>query len=669
VTEKEQTLNRFISVRCRKAHAVGWALLVSAACPLAGIAVAADAAAVKPPPAAVETPSPAAKAAVAPAPTTVAQANSVPAPAATVATPIATQAAPPVDATPPAPVVSPTPGEPAPPAAADTIPSLEAPPPLPELPALPDAPLPPAKRMKSLRITTGAAPTAVDLGSEADITAGGGRGEGYGVEDATDSVNKGWWYSLKGYVRTPMRLSLGPRNDATPGLELHSPPRVPGQGSGDWTYLAIASNPVVNLYATVGNSRLSANVILSSGTVFDSGYQDLDQLGGINSAYVTLKFPDAFGTRGGLAWTAGNFSMRYGNAGPGERSSGYYGSYLFGRTHTAGEDLTADIDITDRIELTVEHAIGAMIEPVPYDPMQKKNGFLPTATTNEGSTFVHHAHALVAFDDWLRVGAHVLTCWTPNDHIPPVIVNGKSLVSSKDARMTVWGADVHVDGLGVGSGYLGFSHTSAENLYYLGPALQVVHGTSGTGFRNAYFGRKDGPSNLTPTNDKGTVDSVLFQYIVRLGKLLGKSPIGRDTSIGLFGMYNHVRSPPQMGVGHDPLYEININEHKLKVGAEIEVAAHKYLNIGLRYDRVMPSLTDRDPSYWAKIVDGKSAGSDAFSAISPRLIIHTNWKSKEYVIVDYTHYFLGPRAYPGSPYSTIYASDPNMLSITALLSF
>src|SRR5205085_286196 len=98
-----------------------------------------------------------------------------------------------------------------PPPAPEAVPSLEPPPPLPEMPTLPDAPAPPARRMKSLRISTGAAPTAVDLGSEVAINEVG-RGESYSPEETADQVNKGWWYSLKGYVRVPMRLSLGPKD-------------------------------------------------------------------------------------------------------------------------------------------------------------------------------------------------------------------------------------------------------------------------------------------------------------------------------------------------------------------------------------------------------------------------------------------------------------------------
>ena len=95
----------------------------------------------------------------------------------------------------------------------------------------------------------------------------------------------------------------------------------------------------------------------------------------------------------------------------------------------------------------------------------------------------------------------------------------------------------------MGSGYIGYSHVSVDNGDYLGPALQVIHGTSGTGFRSVYFGRKDVVSNATPSNDSGTVDTVLFQWIFRLSRVFGRAPIGRETTLGLYGMYNYVHSP------------------------------------------------------------------------------------------------------------------------------
>src|SRR5450432_65172 len=217
-------------------------------------------------------------------------------------------------------------------------------------------------RSKALKLTVGIPPTASDLGSEADMVSTSG-----GDDDATLTTKlANWTLGMKGYIRAPMRVGIGPRLNENSTTELHSPPRIVGLGSGDWNYVALAPNPTASLYVKAGNPVVSANVIFNANTFYDSGYRDLDQMGGISQAYLTLKFPRAFGSTGGLAWTVGSFSNRYGNAGPNQTSSGYYGTYLFGRTHVAGEDLTADFDLTDHLELVLEHGIGSKIEPIPY---------------------------------------------------------------------------------------------------------------------------------------------------------------------------------------------------------------------------------------------------------------------------------------------------------------
>jgi len=69
-------------------------------------------------------------------------------------------------------------------------------------------------------------------------------------------------------------------------------------------------------------------------------------------------------------------------AGPNQNSSGYYGTYLFGRTHVAGEALTADIDLNDDLELVIEHGIGAKLEFLPFiylshNPPPPRTAYLP----------------------------------------------------------------------------------------------------------------------------------------------------------------------------------------------------------------------------------------------------------------------------------------------------
>jgi hypothetical protein len=74
----------------------------------------------------------------------------------------------------------------------------------------------------------------------------------------------------------------------------------------------------------------------------------------------------------------------------------------------------------------------------------------------------------------------------------------------------------------------------------------------------------------------------------------------------------------------------------------------------------------------------------AFSAVSGRLIFHTSWLSREYIVVDYTRYFYGSEVAASTSYSTqaptsmvtmqtttmkTPAPDPNLVVVSALLSF
>jgi hypothetical protein len=517
---------------------------------------------------------------------------------------------------------------------------------------------PPARRTKPLRMSIGLLPTASDLGSEADLVS-------TADNDAaiTESLKK-WSFSLKGYIRAPMRLGWGPscaqnNRDAirlcsageSPRTELHSPPRMIGFSSGDWTYVGLAPNASSSLRVSVSNPLVSANVIFASSYFTEAGWQEIDQIGGIDQAYITLKFPSVFGSAGGLAWTVGAFSNRYGNAGPNQSSSGYYGTYLMGRTHVMGEDLTADIDLNDDLELVLEHGVGAKLDMTPFlGTYAFQPAYFPgQGHAAHGSNFLHHAHAALIASPWLQVGAHYLTSWTPDDR------RQTFNVVIPEGRLTVVGADVHLDDDDWGHAYLGYSHVSGKNLTPLDEALQVIHGGDGYNFKLEYFGDKDRRAtvNSTPSNDSGTVDTLLFQYILRLAPLLGdKLPI-HDVALAIYGMYNHTHTLAETSYGQLPPDPESTND-RFKIGVEAEFAIIKYLDLGFRYDRVVPDMSN---------------GADAYSALSPRAIIKSNWKSKEYIIVDYTHFLLGPLSFPSSPYSSLTLIDSDMLMISAIMSF
>ena len=46
-----------------------------------------------------------------------------------------------------------------------------------------------------------------------------------------------WTYTMRGFLRAPMLVGMGPRNNGVDVNELHAPPRILGANSDDWSYV------------------------------------------------------------------------------------------------------------------------------------------------------------------------------------------------------------------------------------------------------------------------------------------------------------------------------------------------------------------------------------------------------------------------------------------------
>jgi hypothetical protein len=527
---------------------------------------------------------------------------------------------------------------------------------------------PKPKRSKPQQFTVGMDPAAADFGAEADIVSS------IGAEKAP-LLNRRWNYTLRGFFRAPARVGIGPETGSTDGMQLHSPPRMVGRTDSEWNYIGVAPAPIGQLQLKVQNRRVTANVILAGDMFFDAGYPNVVELGGFSQAWVTLRWPDLIGTSGGLACSVGAFSERFGMAGPNQQSSGYYGTYLFGRTHVAGESCLLDVDLSSDMELLLEHGVGGKIEVVPFRkagapvaPYLPNQGPIP-----QGSTYLHHGHAALIYKDWLRVAAHYLYTWTPDD-----LADAK-LMPARTGSMSIFGGEVHVDHPVAGNGYVGYSYIDAKRILPLSDAVQVVHGGTGAVFKENYFGKlpQETATALLTRNDwpgrddSGTVQTLLAQHILRVRPLLGKTDRGMDLALAVFGMLTHIEAPKSELMGRlflpgtsEPVPRYDLIQDRYKFGAELQFAPVNTISVGVRGDRVMP--------------DGQNADV-AYTAISPRFILHTNWLSREYVIVNYTKYFFGPNVRPSPPYSqpspppepfaSLTKPDDHLLSLSAMLAF
>jgi hypothetical protein len=444
-----------------------------------------------------------------------------------------------------------------------------------------------------------------------------------------------WRFEFEGYLRAPMRLGFGSGPAAPPAMgedgKIHAPAWIPDGTFTDWRYTHNIPGPWVELRFLYGNGRVTGNASIAAYNITDGSYRNLQAQLGIDQAFIKIDWSDLFEQHGGLVWNVGVFQNRYGAAG--RYDAGKYDTYLIGRTHVAGETLTGFYHLNDLLTITLEHGIGAKIEAI------SRVGALPEPTPRHlpwagpaqlGTQLVHHLHGMLSVGDFLNVGLHYLTTWTDD----------ATLAGERDGRITSYGIDAKLIGSRYGDGYIGFSHVDADDIIRVGEGLELLHSISGWNVRDNFFGQQSSGS--------GTIDSVMFQYTLSLARYLrypeqfwGQGP---DVLLSVFGMYNHVT-----GREDDPMF--TGASDKLKWGFEATYTMLPFLGVSARFDRVQPDLDD---------------STLAFSAISPRLILRSEFVTHEEILIQYTHYFYGDNVSPAWP-NEAQSPDSDGLLIAAIM--
>lgn len=492
-----------------------------------------------------------------------------------------------------------------------------------------------------------------------------------------------WKFSYNGYFRAPMRVGIGKRTAAKvdQAETTFGQPQIPDDQYLSWQYTKQNQRSWAEMFFGYGSQRAKGTLAIQAFNFTDSSYNNQDAQAGIGQGWVTIN-PDMSDIDEDMRVQVkvGSFWGRYG--GMGRYDAGAYDTFIFGRTHSMGEDVRMEYDLDDTV-LFFEEGFGVR-EPNP-DPNH-----------NTKFTLLAHAHAGFNYDEFLEVGAHWLHAWTQEpDHEcfsreeewavqadagleiqaqyseapvgackqeDPATANATQLAraDSPDGSMTVFGADAVINTSGFGRIYAGYSQIWGNKAVTVAPAIEVIHAYGGgffnMGITHQYFlephdwepqtlDQQSGAVGETfrrVRNDRGngTIHTIAGQWDVSLASLIGPESFGQQQlDFKLFGMLNLVRS-------EDDIQLENIS--KLKFGSEILYSPLSWWGIGGRFDRVAPR---------------SDVPEQTFSVIGPRMVFRSNFATHEEINVGFSHYFYADKECEREPgagprgTSKIYGSD------------
>ncbi len=442
-----------------------------------------------------------------------------------------------------------------------------------------------------------------------------------GAADLGDSADKDWGFKFKGFFRGPMRLGIDTSGKLEPNtLQFHAPPATPDGNYTRWGYTNISPGPWAELLFQYGNQRVMMTTSIASYNITSGGWRELQDQLGIDRAFLTMKFPEALGNLGGMAFDVGIFSNIYGAAG--KYDAGEYETYLVGRTRIAGATATADLELSDDVKLILEGGGGAKV-----DQMYQRYGAdgkptydypswvpYPGQNVQQGTNILLHMHA----------GLNISGIWTLTGHlIDSFVQDARWNVGSTGGTATrpsyandpgsghiiVGALDLKLNGGWLGDGYLGYSMVKAKNAGTVSDSIELLHSQGGWQLAQNYF----------PDGD-GTIHSIAGQYTFSFAAFaMRPRPFwgqAADITVRPFFMWNMITGTTGGAT----------NMKKLKGGLDTIYSFMPMMAAGLRLDAVQPNMSDSTQSFYV---------------ISPKLIFRSEFVTHEMVVLQYSYYVYG----------------------------
>jgi hypothetical protein len=458
----------------------------------------------------------------------------------------------------------------------------------------------------------------------------------YGVPPKSASDYK---FEFHGFMNVPFRMGINEREDpASTQYEtvFHGPP-VTVDELERFEHTGVIPLPWVQLGFSYGNDVAVANIIIAAESVSNAaGFFNPPTQLGINDAFLTFK--PKFGRGTNVEFDVGAFANRYGSMG--EYDTGRYDTPMIARVAGVGSTGRINVDLANDMVFLAE--LGFMGQwdraPLGVEPA----GWNDFAEPNVGTSFVHHEHIGLGFKKRGNIGLHYINAWTRDDRTAP---------TQPDGGLTVLGVDGQLKLAPFGRLFLGFGHTIADEARGVSGVVRVLNTQGGPGLMREYLGSRSGGT--------GTLSTFAAQYDVSIGEIVrnpqpfyGYAP---DLLVSAFGMMTHVTSDDP---GHiDPVTGAEViydGVDKLKYGAEATYSVLPWLAFGGRYDRVIADTSD---------------DSKTLAAISPRVILRTDWNSQDQVTLQYSYWWYGSGVVAREGLRGIddpsIEPDPHTISLTA----
>jgi hypothetical protein len=490
-----------------------------------------------------------------------------------------------------------------------------------------------------------------------------------GGNESAESSSE-WKTDFHGYFRAPFRLGVGARpapdrqddpmhsevdtNDVAEGQSkttFHAPIIPDGQYLS-WQSTSHNRSDWAELFFGIGNSWAKATVGIQGYNFTDASFNFPEANYGIGQAYVTLA-PDLGYENFRLNLKVGAFQDKYGAAG--KYDAGEYDTYLFGRTHAMGETLHIDYDLTESMGLWFEHGLGGKRPD-------------PSSFNNSRFTMLTHGHAGLNVGTEMQFSGHFLYSWAqeedrPYDVSKPQNQFARSVVDYPDGHMWVAGADARFDLGAFGYLYAGYAHLEAKHALVVGRALETIHASGGGEFQlgvvDNYFGPGCTADTVedpftTPGTERtgglvgpgtvafpqgcsagtGSVDTVLGQYEFSLTNFMQMSEEGgqkfwgegSDLKVAIYGMLNKVKSDYRPA--DSSIWGPTDGNLKLKYGADLQYHATPSITGAVRFDRLQPN---------------SEVPEQSFSILSPRIVLTSNWVTREQITFQYSRYIYNQR--------------------------